>query len=768
MLPTLSHSVFRTPFRLLAGAALAIALTACGGGGGSPGTVPGATTPGTTTPVPPPVTAAKVDLTTSATTMSASGADGTEVTVVAIAKDANNNALPGVTVSFVVSSGTISNTVRVTDANGAVTEKLSTKGNTTARTITITAVSGTATSPTREVVVVATSSAQPKLLVTASNGTLNSSGAVGTAVAIRALVLDTSNVVVPGALVTFSSDSGALSAATRTTDVNGLAVVNLDTGTDPTSRVINVTASISGAPASVVQVNVAGTKLTINAPVSVNVDSRSDVTVVLTDSSNQPIPNRAVTFSATRNPVTTKAGGPSPSVTDSTGRLVLTYAASTAGADSIIVRALGETATAAVTVVASNFSVAVVDGAGAIRSLANTGVCYPVAIRNFVGTTPQAGTVSVSASRGTVYTAADCATAVGAPVPLVSGVATVYIRANSPGVSTLTATSSATNSTVQGTVEFVSPLIAQSVITLQVSPSTVGANLAGSSTEQAVLRALVTDRPSSGESPNVVLGNPVKGARVAFSIVSDSSGGTLSQPSEVLTGADGIATVSYIAGTTSTALNGVQIAARVISDVNTATASASLTVAQRSLFISAGTGNTILLPSSTTYQLDYVVVVSDAAGNAAPNVRVVASVIPRSYRKGIMVLASPTGPWVPAYSVPSPYCLNEDRRNYDGVLGLGEDENGNGRLDPVIPMTITGAATTDARGLATFSLVYPRDRAYWIDVDLTFAAQVAGSESKYVGYTVLPGAGSDYNNAAVTPPGAFSPYGVASTCSVAN
>ena len=79
---------------------------------------------------------------TSSTTIASSGADGTEVTLTAIVKDANNNALPGATVSFKADSGTISNTTRTTDANGTVAEKLSVKGDPTARAITITAIAG--------------------------------------------------------------------------------------------------------------------------------------------------------------------------------------------------------------------------------------------------------------------------------------------------------------------------------------------------------------------------------------------------------------------------------------------------------------------------------------------------------------------------------------------------------------------------------------------------------------------------------------------------
>jgi hypothetical protein len=734
--------------RAVAAGLVASAMAACGGGGGSPGAVPGA--PGTGTGS---AAAASVTLLTSDPTIAASGADGTEVTLTAIVKDASNNALPGATVSFQADSGTISNTARITDASGTVTEKLSVKGDATLRKINITASSGNVKSAPIEVTVVA-----PKLLLTSSSGTLSSAGAAGTSVSIRALALNAKNGVVAGTLVNFATDSGSLSASSSTTDASGVASVNLDTGSDPSTRVINVTATVANAPASVVQVNVIGTKIALNAAATVNVGASSDITAVLTDSAGNALPYREVVFSSTLNAVTTKNGAASPATTDSAGKLVLSYKANNAGTDAVTVRALGETASAPITVVASNFTLAVVDANGAALASANTNTCQTVAISNFVAGVAQGGTVSVTSSRGTMYADASCATQLAAPVKLEGGTAKVYLSATGPGVATLTANSSVTGSTVQGAVEFVAPLTSTSVIDLQAAPAIVGANTIGNSSQQAVLRAVVTSA-----------GNPVKNAKVAFTITQDASGGSLSLPSEVLTGSDGSATVSYIAGTTTTAVDGVIIEARVQSTVSSAFKQVKLTVAKRSLFISAGTGNTIISPTSSTYQADYAVFVTDAAGNAVGGVSVTAAVRPKNYYKGVMQLATPSGPWVPVYSVlTSKGCMNEDQIR-DGVLGLlpdgtSEDNNGNGRLDPVIPLTITSTGKTDDTGIATISMTYPKDRANWLDVDFTIRGAVAGSEASYVGYTVLPGLAADYVSPTTTPPGVVSPYGKSATC----
>ncbi|MES2757876.1 MAG: Ig-like domain-containing protein [Pseudomonadota bacterium] len=741
MLPNLNNFSWRNFSRFATAGIAAVALAACGGGGGSAGTVPGGPPGG--------ATAKTVSLVASAATIAASGADGTEVTLTAIVKDANNNALPGAVVSFKADSGTITNTNRVADATGTVTEKLSVKGDPSPRTITITASSGSATSSEVKVTVAASSTTAPKLLLTSSSGSLSSSGAAGTAVLIKALVLDANNVVMPNTIVTFATDSGALSASRVTTDANGVASVNLATGSDPTTRTITVSGTVAGVPLATVKVNVAGTRITVNASGTVNLGATSDVTVALFDSTDAPLANTPITFSALVNTLAVKNGG--ASVTDAAGKLVLTYTAGRTGSDVVTVRALGETATAPIAISTASFSIKAVDGSGAVLTTANTNSCYPVQVSNFVGGVAQGGTVSVSTSRGTVYSDASCGVALTSAIALTSGAAQVYVAATGPGLATLTASSSATSSTVQSALEFVAPLTPTAVISLQGSPAVVGANMPGSTTEQVTLRAVVTDKGSQG--------NPVKNARVSFSIITDTSGGSLSQPSTVLTGSDGSATISYVAGTTTTAVDGVVIRAIVDSPVTSASAQARLTVGKKSLFISAGTGNLVLTPSSATYQVDYAVFVTDAAGNAVRDVAITGAVIPRFYRKGVW-LAQLNGPWVIDIAKS---CANEDT-NKDGVLAVGEDINRNGRLDPVIPMNITSSGKTDASGTATISMIYPRDRAGWLDVEFTIRGAVSGSEASYVGYTVLPGLATDYGSAGVPPPGQVSPYGKSSQC----
>ena len=707
-------------------------VAACGGGGGSPGANSNGVAPSK---------AATVELTAGAATIASSGADGTEVTLTAIVKDSGGNALANETVSFSASSGTVTSSNRITNAAGQVVEKLSVKGDTSLRKITVTASAGGKTSAPVTIDVV---NAVPSVSLTTDAGTLASAGTAGNEVNIVALVRDANNTVMPGVAVDLKADSGSLTLTTRTTNAQGIVTEKLGTGGDPTSRTIKVTATVAGAAPVTALVTVTGNRLTINATPTINVGASADITVKLVDSAGNALVGKPVVFSSNANALTVKGGG--AAVTNAAGQLILTYTASGGSADVVTVRAMGETASAGIAINSSSFGIRVLDANGNVVTTAAIGGCQNVAVTGG----PASGNVTVSTSRGTVYSNATCTSVLAAPLPLVSGAASAYVNATGPGVATLTA--SAAGLTTQTDLEFVAPLTTLATITVQADPAVIGVNTAGGTTQQSTLRAVVRD----GTAQN----NLVKNATVAFSILSDPSGGVLTQPSVVTTGADGAATASFIAGTTASPLNGVQIQARLIGGSGAA-AVASLTVAQKSLFISAGTGNVVGVPNTATYQQDYAVIVSDAAGNAVPGVRLTASVLPASYYKGRLGYTLPQGPWEPVSYTP---CANEDLNN-NGILDSGEDFNNNGRLEPGIPLTVTPSVTTDARGQATVSLVYPRDRVYWLDVNLTIRGQANGTEAIYTSLVHLMGLSTDYGNQTITPPGVVSPYGVATSCS---
>ncbi|GJJ04777.1 hypothetical protein RugamoR64_53150 [Duganella rhizosphaerae] len=743
-LPTgLTQPILRSG-RWLAALGVAAALAACGGGGGSAGSTGNGTTP-------PPVVSkvATVTLKADPATIDSSGVAGTEVTLTAIVKDVNNSALAGETVSFKASAGIVSNTNRITNASGEVVEKLSIKDSPAAGEITLTASVGTVTSTA---IVVKVVTAMPTLTLTSNPGELASSGAAGSEVTVSVVVKDSSNNVLPGVAVALQVDSGNLVYANRVSDANGRVTAKLDRGSDPTSRTVTITASAAGAQTRTLPIKVTGNKLSINSSSSIKVGAATDVTVKLVDSAGGALQGQAVTFSAGgANRLSVKGGG--AAITDSSGQLVLSYTAQTAGTDAIVVRSAGEIANASIVVSATNFTVNGVDGAGALQSFANINSCQKVAIHSDVGGVPQAGGVTLNTSRGAIYADVGCATPTSA-LTLVNGNAVAYVRAINPGMATLTATSTVTGLATQGLLEFVAPYTSSAIVSVQADPAVIGVNANGSTVQQSTLRATVLD----GTPEN----NLVKNAVVNFSFVSDPSGGTLTQPSVVTTGADGTASVSYIAGPNDTKLNGVVVQAQ-LQGASNATGQVQLTVARRAASISAGTGNTIGVPSTTSYQLDYAVTVTDAAGNPAAGIKLTSSVRPRYYYKGQLYYLGTTGPWVLDLSGTNPLplaCANEDV-NSDNIMQPGEDVNQDGILTPGNgTVVVTPTATTDVNGQAVVSLTYARDHANWIDVVLTIRGQVSGTEALYTAKTRLPYLASDFITAGVAPPGRYSPYGV--------
>ncbi len=174
--------------------------------------------------------------------------------------------------------------------------------------------------------------------------------------------------------------------------------------------------------------------------------------------------------------------------------------------------------------------------------------------------------------------------------------------------------------------------------------------------------------------------------------------------------------------------------------IGAVTATVTLTVAQRPLFVVLGTGDVVNTPTSTQYALPYSVLVTDADGNPVAGAIVDLSVLPTHYHKGFYDKVSDVNHncgWQKVLT--SPACENEDR-NQNGLLDPGEDFNNNGRVDPGNVATASpSTVTTDTSGFAFFNVVYAKQYT-WVEVAL------------------------DFNDCTVPPPGQISPFGIAVTC----
>jgi hypothetical protein len=207
-----------------------------------------------------------------------------------------------------------------------------------------------------------------------------------------------------------------------------------------------------------------------------------------------------------------------------------------------------------------------------------------------------------------------------------------------------------------------------------------------------------------------------------------------------------------------TDISGVPIGGPAIT--NTAT----LTVSGQSLLVRLGTDN-LVLSQPPLNKKTWVAVVTDAGGNAVPNVTVIFALRPGRYNKGKFdVFDTVAGLWHQAIAAT---CQNEDI-NFNGNLDPGEDFNGNGRLEPGGVATVNTSGVTDASGIATAVITYPKDHARWAEYILDARTGVTSNDPPTLATFFLVGLASDYSDKTVAPPGEFSPYGLAAVCSDPN
>jgi hypothetical protein len=586
--------------------------------------------------------------------------------------------------------------------------------------------------------------------VVTSSGDLPSSGLPGTEVTVTALVKSAANVGVAGAKVQFSADSGFLSVESATTDAGGKASARLYTGGSPANRAIKVTVR-SGAQAGSATVNVSGTHLAFNAPASLAVGDSASLVATLLDSSDRPIPGANVTASARNgNGITLGA-----TKTDASGQVPLQLKGSALGTEEFTVGALGTTVTRSVVVSggAVVFRPAVTtDASGAqVMKEVTIGSCTPV---NGTSSTASSS-ITLATSRGGLYADAACTRPVSGALAYSGGtLPNVWLKADDAGIATVEGVL-AGGGRGSTQIEFTAPLRPTARVDLQANQAIVGAG------ERSTLVAVVRD----GTAAN----NVVKGATVAFSIVSDLSGGTLLSPLSVVTGSDGVARAVFQAGPNAGDTAATVIQAKVL-ELPTVTSSTSLTVNKKALSIQFGTGNKLIPLNTAVLQQEFAVFVADNAGNPVKDVAISASAWAVNYSKGSFEQVPPDAPatgvqW--AHHLVKT-CPNEDIHRR-GIFDPALDTNKNQILDPGVPLTVTVSGKTDALGLATVWLRYPADRAYWNDVELQVSGTVAGTETTpSARIFTLAGIASDYANRDQPPPGLISPYGVAASCSVAN
>lgn len=294
---------------------------------------------------------------------------------------------------------------------------------------------------------------------------------------------------------------------------------------------------------------------------------------------------------------------------------------------------------------------------------------------------------------------------------------------------------------------------------MQADPGVVGPN------ETSTITAIVLDANN----------NRVKNAIVEFTLA-DSTGGSLSTASAI-TDSLGRAQTVYTASSATSADDGVVVTAKVVNpstvcpvpfDAATAVLcdETAMTVSGRALYITFGTGNSIIEDTAdTTYTKNYSLFVSDSSGKGVANTKVNIRMLSSYFIKGRLKLYL-EGWGYDDVLIPL-VCNSEDDNNdgvitdseNNGILDPGEDLNGDGELTPGnVAIVAPGTVTTDANGIASFAITYPQNYAMWVIGRITASASVAGSESRSSGGFYFPASADDLKPD-VSPPNGTSPFG---------
>ncbi len=565
----------------------------------------------------------------------------------------------------------------------------------------------------------------------------------GTAtVDLTAIVTDGTGQAVSGSVVTFSrgTDPSAfftnITPAGGASDASGMVTAKLNLGANKSNRVINVSATTQGATGTT-NVDVTGTTINVSGNTSLAFGASTTLTFTVTDSASAALQGFQMTItSATGNSIA-PAGG----TTNSAGQVVVVVTATAAGNDTLTASAAGAIKTQALTISGSSF--AFTTPAANVDIPLNTATA--VSITWLIGGVPQAGQqVTFSSSRGVIAGSPSTTDGAGATPG-------VTVSSSTAGPAVITAQGPGGNPAATLSVNFVATTA--SSISAQAVPGTVYITTGSPSQTNNLSTITVIVRDAAN--------NLVKNASVNFGLT-DPTSGQLSAGSAI-TDITGSASVTYTAGTTSSPQNGVVVSAAItaVGGVPIAPISAnppaSLTVAGQALLVRLGTDNLVeSLPPVNKKK--WVAVVTDAGGNAVAGATVRFALRPGRFRTGFFVLPPPAPAQQVWFLLETSICPNEDT-NFNGIIDAGEDYNGSGALEPPGVATVNPTAVTDASGIATATITYPKNYALWTEVILEGRSGVAGNDPPATATFVLPGLATDYNNLTVSPPGDISPFG---------
>jgi hypothetical protein len=222
---------------------------------------------------------------------SAASTPASGITVSALCKDANNNAVAGSTVSFAANAGLLQVTQPVTDATGTAQAVLSTGGDPTNQNLQIVAKSG-ASSPTLVVPEVGTNVQIGGPIVVG----------LGAKVSYTVTVVDSAGRGIVGQAVTLTSSlKNAVTPASGTTDASGRATFSYTSGTSGTDTLTAAAATVNASTSTSVSITASSLTFTKPANPSAPIPFNTPTPVQIQYLQNgSPVKSATINFSVTR------------------------------------------------------------------------------------------------------------------------------------------------------------------------------------------------------------------------------------------------------------------------------------------------------------------------------------------------------------------------------------------------------------------------------------------------------------------------------------
>lgn len=601
----------------------------------------------------------------------------------------------------------------------------------------------------------------------ASSQQIASSGAQ--TIELSAIAKDENNNLLEGVTINFAADSGALvkvinaaGDSSEKTGPDGKVTMLLSTEDEPSNRIIAVTVT-SGDITDSLDIEVVGTTLTLTGSSSLALNDEATYIVNVLDSDGKGVAKTEVTISLSEATTAAEITIPATAITDAEGQATIKLTGTTGGTNNITVTALGATANQDVSVQADSFLFTRFSNGVNTVNPSSSPVVPDVSLAQTASVTltwQREGTVVPDSTPVTFTTTRGVLTLDNATT--VDGKVTATLTSIDAGKALVTfvGTDTVNGSVIELTNQLEFEFFADTAATIkaQASPNSIGPNQ-----QTSTISVVVKDAN----------GNLVKNKKIKF-VLEDISGGSIF-PATAVTDSNGSASTIYTSNSTS-AKDAVSVTAVVEANpgiTNTVT----LTVSERELFITVGTGNELEEFTDTVYRQRYSIFVTDINSNAVEGVELTASAIPENYYKGLWVQVYEGitfKNWAPAGSAGgSPErCSNEDI-NFNGILDSGEDFNGDGELTPGNIVSIkssTGSFITAADGSALILVDYPQSYGRWLDIKLIVSGKVTGSESSTQTIFTLPVSAIDVNQENVTPPnqgiGTRGPFGLLNDCAL--